>query len=46
MIGEIERDKITKLNSMKGEIERRQKLIENSDEINEQKNIKILKDLR
>lgn len=35
MIGEIERDKVRKMEIMKEEIERRQEIIENNEEINQ-----------
>lgn len=43
MIGEIERDKIQKMEVMKEEIEKRQEIIENNEEINQEKNAKIFK---
>lgn len=46
MIGEIERDKVRKMEIMKEEIERRQEIIENNEEINQEKNAKIFKELK
>ena len=46
MIGEIERDKVRKMEIMKEQIERRQEIIENNEEINQEKNAKIFKELK
>ncbi len=46
MLGEIERDKVRKMESMKGEIERRQQVIDNNEEINQEKNARIFKELK
>lgn len=43
MIAEIERDKVIKIEKLKEEIERRQHVIENNEELNEQRNAKIFK---
>lgn len=46
MIAEIERDKKIKMDSLKDEIEKRQKIIENNEEINEEKNARIFKEIK
>lgn len=46
MIGEIERDKARKLAQLKEETEKRQTIIDNNDEINQEKNAKIFKELK
>lgn len=46
MIAEIERDRVKKMDSMKKEIEKRQKIIENNEEINEEKNAHIYKEIK
>lgn len=35
MIGEIERDKVAKMESLRDEIERRQEIIDNNEEIHQ-----------
>ena len=46
MIAEIERDKAKKMEEMREEIEKRQKIIENNEEINEAKNARIFKEIK
>ena len=46
MIGEIERDKVAKLEVLREEIERRQEIIDNNEDIHQQKNAKIFKELK
>jgi hypothetical protein len=43
MIGEIERDKLRKMEVLKEEIERRQELIDNNEDIHQERNAKIFK---
>ena len=46
MIAEIERDKTRKVEGLRQEIEKRQWVIENNEEINEDKNAKIYKEIK
>ena len=46
MIAEIERDKNKKVEGLKKQIEKRQTIIENNDEINEKKNEKTYKEIK
>ena len=46
MIAEIERDRVKKMESLKKEIEKRQKVIERNEEINEEKNAHIYKEIK
>lgn len=46
MIGEIERDKVAKMESLRDEIERRQEIIDNNEEIHQEKNARIFKEIK
>jgi len=45
-VGEIERDKLRKVEELKVEIERRQEIIEKNEELNEMKNMTMYKELK
>jgi hypothetical protein len=46
LVGEMERDKIQKVEELKMEIEKRQLIIEQNEELNEEKNINMYKELK
>ena len=46
MIAEIQRDKVIKMQSLREEIERRQEIIDNNEQIHQEKNAKIFKELK
>jgi hypothetical protein len=43
MVGEIERDKLRKIETMKAEIQKRQEIIDASEDLDKQRNVKIYK---
>ena len=46
MLAEIERDKVQKMESMRAEIEKRQRVIDSNEDNNQEKNAKIFKELK